>query len=198
VFSPSCDERAVFREFHDAIIGLMALDNAVAVGDEDVAVRRGDHIRGRIEHPWRVAGLTRLAQCQQDLALRRELDDGMTFPVFTAPICDPHIAGPIDIEAVRPIGETAAEIRNHFPAGVYFHHRIDRRTGAAVAAATLEDPQCLPVAMVDFHPDRSAELAITGQLQRQLLHTIRIRCGIWIVCALGIQRAVSTPDHNRG
>jgi hypothetical protein len=29
-----------------------------------------------------------------------------------------HVAGPIDVEAVRPIDETAAEIRNHFSAGV--------------------------------------------------------------------------------
>jgi len=41
MLSPSRDECASFRKFDDAIIGLVALKEAVAVGNEDVTVRRG-------------------------------------------------------------------------------------------------------------------------------------------------------------
>jgi len=97
----------------------------VAVGDKDVAVRGGDYIGGRIEQIRCVAGLTWFTERQQDLALRRKLDDGVTFAVAGAPIGHPYIAGAIDIEAVRPVDHAAAETRHHIAAGVQFQHRID-------------------------------------------------------------------------
>ena len=46
--APRLDERAVLREFHDARVD-------VAVGDEDVAVRRDRHVRDAVERVGAVA-----------------------------------------------------------------------------------------------------------------------------------------------
>jgi hypothetical protein len=62
VLSPSRDECAIFGEFYDAIICLVALKHTMAVGNKDVAVRCGDHIGGHIEHTRCAPGLTRLPQ----------------------------------------------------------------------------------------------------------------------------------------
>src|SRR4029077_17570725 len=110
------------------------------------------------------------------------------FAIFTAPTGDPHIAGSIGIEAVRPIDEAAPKNRNHLSAGVQLHHRIDRRTDASVAAAALEQPECLSVAIIDLHPDRRSKFAAIGQLNAKLLHTIRIRGGVWIICVLSVEQ----------
>src|SRR6266849_531198 len=56
--APRFDELAVSGELHDAGIGLVA----VSVGDEDIAVRRDDHVGGRVEMGGVFTGLARRAE----------------------------------------------------------------------------------------------------------------------------------------
>ena len=99
----------------------------------------------------------------------------MTFPVFTAPIGNPHIAGSIDIETVRPIDQTAPEIRQDLSVAIHLHHGIERRTDAGVGSATLVNPQCLAAAMVDFYSNGSAKFATIWQLNPEFFHAFGLR-----------------------
>ena len=51
IVTPGLDELAVLGELHDAGIGGLAV-SAMAVGHEDVAVRRDHHIGWRVEQSW--------------------------------------------------------------------------------------------------------------------------------------------------
>ncbi|HEY1982039.1 MAG TPA: hypothetical protein VGH13_18360 [Xanthobacteraceae bacterium] len=178
----------------------MAQHDAVSVGDKDVTVGRGDHIRWGIEHSRLVSGLTGFAERHEHLTVRRKLCDGVTFAVFAAPIGDPDIARSIDKKAVRPIDHAAAEIRNNLAVAIQFHHRIKRRSHAGVAAATLENPKCLAVAMVDFDANGRAELAPVRHLNGDVLHSVGIWRDVWIVFLLGfllgLKQTAPGADNN--
>src|SRR5262249_13713238 len=152
------------------IIGLMAVHHAMPVSDKNVTVRCGDHIRGRIEHTRRIAGLARLAESHEHLAVGRELDDRMAFAVFAAAIGDPHIAGTIDIKTVWPIDEAAPEVCEYLSIAIQLHHGINFRTDASVGSAALVNPQCLAVALVDLYSNGSAEFATVWHLNREFFH----------------------------
>src|SRR5207248_9633664 len=85
--APRLDELAVAGELDDARVGAPA----VSVGHEDIAVGRDENRGGRVEFVRTVAGDTRLAEPQQNFAVRTELYDLMTLPVLAAAIGDPHV-----------------------------------------------------------------------------------------------------------
>src|SRR5262249_23124271 len=76
--SPGLDEFAVLREFDDARVGIAAM----AIRDEDVPVRRGDHVGGLVEGIVAVTGGARLAERHEDLPVLVELDDDVAFALL--------------------------------------------------------------------------------------------------------------------
>src|SRR5213594_2963874 len=67
---PLLDVLPILVEADDAIVPAVAM----AVGDEDVAARRDDHVRGLIEQIGRGAADAGLAERTEHLALRAELE----------------------------------------------------------------------------------------------------------------------------
>ncbi len=142
---PGLDERPVLREFHDARIGIAA----VPVGDENVAVRRGDDIRGPVEGVGAVPGDPGLAQGEQHLALGAELDDLVAFAFLAVGVGDPDVAGPVDVNAVGK-GEHPGTEALEIPAGrAEPDERRERRADAGVRAAALEHPDVAAAIDVD-------------------------------------------------
>jgi hypothetical protein len=67
--SPRLDEPAVLREFHDPGVGVAAM----AIGDEDVAIWRDDHVRRLVEGTGSAAWNTGRSERQEYFAFRSEL-----------------------------------------------------------------------------------------------------------------------------
>ena len=72
------DERAVARELHDAGVGLPAM----AVPDEDIAIRRDQDGRRHVERVGAIASHPGLAKCHQELTVRAELEHLVTLSFF--------------------------------------------------------------------------------------------------------------------
>src|SRR5678816_2876780 len=90
--APLLDERAILRELHHAIV----LAVAMTVGDEDVAIRPDEDVRGLIEEVRTGATDTRLAERHQYFALRVELEDLVPLAVLAARVGHPEVALAID------------------------------------------------------------------------------------------------------
>src|SRR5262245_22172965 len=112
LLAPGLDELAGPVKFHDARVGVAA----VPVRDEDVAIRRDQRRRWRVELVVAAAGDAGLAERQQELALRREFEHLMALAVLAEAVGEPDIAVAIDMDAVRKDGEAGAETL-HQPAG---------------------------------------------------------------------------------
>src|SRR5262249_32619685 len=85
---PRLDERPVLRELHDS----RRLHRDVAVGDEDVAVRRDHDVGWLVERVRTVAGDSSLAKSQQKLAVGAVLVDQVALSVLAVAIGRPDIA----------------------------------------------------------------------------------------------------------
>ena len=85
---------------------------AVAVGDEDAPVRRGNHVVGLVELVRSVAWLPRRAEAHQELAVGAELVHLMPLRpvVVTGEIRHPDVALRVDMDAVRGDHDAAAEV----------------------------------------------------------------------------------------
>src|SRR5262249_20704398 len=93
LLAPGLDELAGPVELDDARIGVAA----VAVGDEDVAIRRGDDRRRRVELVRSAAGDAGLAERQQHLAVGAELEHLVALAVLADAIGDPDVALAVDV-----------------------------------------------------------------------------------------------------
>src|SRR5450631_1238840 len=176
VVAPGGDEFAIARIFDDAVVGLVA----VAVGDEDVAVRR-DHDVGRaVELVIAIAGNAWLADRHQQSAIGTELQSRCAPAIADLAIGDPDIAVAVRAEAMRPVDQLRAEA-HHLPAGgVEFLDRRDARSDTGFAAAAVVDPEAGAVA-IDIDADRLAPRPPFGQLRPVLDDVIRIWRAVWIV-----------------
>src|SRR5262249_16313167 len=123
-------------EFHDARVGVAI----VAVGDEDVAVGRGDH-RGRlVERVGTIAGDAGLAEGQQHFALGTEFEDLVPLAVPALAVRYPDVAVTIDVHAVGEDEHAGAEAAEELPRGIELQNRRIHLAGAGVGAATLAHP----------------------------------------------------------
>ena len=143
------------------------------VGDEDVAVRRDQNIGRRIEGVGTVARHTSLAQRHQDLAVGTELVDLMTLGALAPAVGDPHIAIPVDVEAVGKDKHPGAEAFRHVTGWIDLEDWRHVRAVAARAAAALEHPDALAVA-IDIDADRLSPFAPVWKLGPILDRAIRI------------------------
>src|SRR5262249_6502598 len=138
--APGLDELARLVELDDPGIGIAA----VAIGNEDVAVRRRDDVGRGVELVWAVAGHARLAERHQHLSVLVELDGRISLLVLAAtPVGDPNVVVLVDIKAVREVEHLRAERLHDIAVRVIFGERCDVRTLAAVAATAVEYPHAL-------------------------------------------------------
>src|SRR5580658_3575618 len=167
--APRLDELAVRRELDDPRIGLAA----VSVAHEDVAIGGDRDVRRGVELVGALARDTRLAEGQQHLALRAELDDLMTLAVGTGVVARPNVAAVIDIEAMGVIEETLAEACHKFSGGIEFLDRVEQGVGAVLHAAAVEHPDALAVG-IDVDARYLPDLAALGDLEPILIEPVRI------------------------
>ena len=137
----------------------------MTVGHEDIAVRRDDNVGWAIEGVGPCAQHSWLAERQQDLAVRIELDHLVPFAWCRrgAVVSDPDVALAIDVHAVRDGKQSRSERLHQTALCVKLENRRDRRVGARVAAAAICEPYRGTVA-VDVHSADSAEGATLRQL----------------------------------
>src|SRR5207247_2548178 len=144
--APLFDVLAVLVELHDSPIRVrrwIRILAAVAVGDEDVAVWRRDHIARLVERIGTIAWHARLSERQQHLALRTELDHLMALRAFFVALAvgDPDVSVLVDVKAVRKENHAAAKAREHFAGrAIELEDRRERRIGARIRAAAVVRP----------------------------------------------------------
>jgi hypothetical protein len=103
--SPRLDEPPAFREFHDARVGAAAM----AIGDIDVAVGRGDDGGRPVKGLVRLSSHAGPAKRHEHLSVRAELDHGMAFAVLAVSVGNEHVAVAIDMDRVRKHEKACAE-----------------------------------------------------------------------------------------
>src|SRR5262249_8320204 len=157
--APGLDEFAGLVEFDDAGIGVAA----VSVADENVAIGR-DQNRGRsVEGVRTVACRSGLAEREQDLAVRAELEDLVALAVLALGVGDPDVAVAVDKNSVRKPEHSGPETCHQLAGGVEFEHRSEVRAGTGVGPATLGDPDTGAVGI-----DRDASGGAPGSALRHL------------------------------
>ena len=114
----------------------------MTVGHEDLAVRCDDDVGWAVEGVGACAQHARLAERQQDLAVRIELDHLVPFAWCRhgAVVGDPDVALAIDVHAVRDGEQSRSERLHQAALRVKLENRRDRRIGAVVAATAICDP----------------------------------------------------------
>src|SRR5262245_10871694 len=107
----------------------------MAVGNEDVAVGRCHHGRGRVELVVAGTRNSRLAKRQQDLALRAELEHLVALALHPEAVGEPDIAVAIDMNAMREDQHAGTEGLHQLAGCIEFQDRIKRRslTGKGLA-----------------------------------------------------------------
>ena len=172
--APLLDEVAVLVELQDPpgrTLRRVGVLSAVAVRDEDVAVRRRDHVARLVELARAAARHPRFAQAHQLLALGAELDHlvplGARLVAF--PVGHPHVAVRVHVQAVRRDEQTGAEARQHLARlAIELEDGIEVRgvlAGLAQAAAAAVVGPDVPVVRVDVDAGRGAPLAVGGHLR---------------------------------
>ena len=128
-----------------------------------------------------VAGHAGLTERHQHLAVLVELYGRIALLVLAAPVGDPDVVVLVDIEAMREIEHPGAEARHDMTAGIVFGERRDIRSFAVVAAATIENPHALAVA-IDIQADSGPKTTPHGLLRPALIEPVRIGRGIGVRC----------------
>src|SRR5439155_6207844 len=82
---------------HNAGVGIPAM----AIGDEDFALRRDQDIGRLIERVRTVASDSRFAERHQELSIRAELEHLLTPSIFPGPVSHPDVSFPVDVDPVR-------------------------------------------------------------------------------------------------
>src|SRR5580704_14713500 len=176
VVAPGGEEFAVARVFDDAVVGLVAM----AVGNENIAVRRDLDVGRYVELVIAIAGNARLADRHQQASIGTELQSRCAPAIAGLAVGDPDIAVAVRAEAMRPVDQLRAEAR-HLPAGrIEFLDRRDARADAGFGATAVVHPEAGAVA-IDIDADRLAPRPPFGQFRPVLDDVIRIWRAVWIV-----------------
>src|SRR6185503_8986711 len=119
-------------EHRDASDQIGIRDVGMALRDVDIAVAWIGHDVGWIgQRLRRITADTWLAQRQQDFAVGAELHDDTALAFGATRIGDPHIPIAIDMNAMRPDEQPAAEATNLATAFVEVVHRVHRAAETA-------------------------------------------------------------------
>ncbi len=172
--APGLDELAVPVELDDARVGVLPVDDAVSVADEDVAIGRDQHRRRRVELVRRVTRNAGLAQRQQHLALRAELEHLMALAVLAEPVGDPDVAFLIREDAMREDEHAGAEGLDQAARHVEVQYRGQIGAGARVRPAALGNPDA-GAARINRDAGRGAPAAPFRQVRPVLDRVVRIR-----------------------
>ena len=144
---------------------------AMAVADEDVAVRRDEDGGRHVERVGTVAGHAGLAERHQHLAVLIELEHLVAFSVPARilavgpfPVGDPDVAVAVDVDPVRPDEHAGAKALDHLARRIELQDRRDGRSDAVVGAAPLEHPDAGAVP-VDRDAGGGSDLPAIGHLE---------------------------------
>src|ERR1700730_16274777 len=96
--APLLDELPVLGKLHHSRV---PGPDVMAVGNEDVPVRRDSNVVGLIESVLAVARDARFAKRHQHLSIRAKLEHLMPLAITPLSIRDPQVAGLVDADAVR-------------------------------------------------------------------------------------------------
>ena len=110
------------------------------IANEDVAVRSDRHTGRPVERVWSISGDSRLAKRQQNLSVRAELEDLLTFSVGALRVRDPQVPILIHVHAVRNHEHPRAEALYEFSRRIKFEDGRIRLSHAGIPAA----PFCHP------------------------------------------------------
>jgi hypothetical protein len=159
----------------------------VAVGHEDVAIRRRDHVGWLIEVRRILTSHTGRAEAQQYFAFRTELDDVMTTcdrGCARAPtagrqsIDDPDVALSVDVDAVRENEHFRSEATDQLARCIELHHDGQVRPHTRVGAAPVHDPDRFAIDVGLDGTDRPPHAS-----RRQLKRVAD--AFVWIWCIVG-------------
>ena len=202
LLAPCLDEFAVPGEFHDPRIGVPAMP----VGDEDIAARRDQDRRRRVEFVGAVARMAGLAERHQEFAVGTELEDLMAFAGGAEGVGHPHIAIAVDMKAVRKQKQPGPETLHQRAGRVELENGVEIRAVAGERATRLEerrgreraaalgDPDAGAV-RIDVDPAGRAPRPAVGQLSPVLDGAVRI--GEPVGRAAGL-RARKAAERERG
>src|SRR6185369_11810958 len=173
LLAPLLDVLAILVELDDAVVGIAA----VAIGNEDVAVRRHQDVGRRVERVLRGAGDARLTKCHEKLAVLIELHDGVALAVvLRGSVGYPDVVVLVDIQAVRKIDHAAAEALYQLAFFIELHDRIELRLRARPRVlATVEYPDALAVA-IDIDADDRTPFAPVRKLGPAISEFVGIGC----------------------
>jgi hypothetical protein len=130
----------------------------VRLGDEDVAVRRGDDIVRFGQVVRRIAGHAWRTEPHQHLALGAELVDRVPFPLRVgkflelrggggARVGHPDVAFAVNVHAVWKDEHVRPEAGDDVALRIHLHDGINLGTRTGVCAATLGDPYVPAIAI---------------------------------------------------
>src|SRR4051812_40703106 len=136
--APRLDELAVLRELHHAGVRIAA----VAVADEDVAVRRNEDGRRHVEGVGAIAGDASLAERHQELPLGAELEHLMPLAVplrilavRPLAIAHPDVPVAVDMDPMRANEHAGAEAPDDVARLVELQNRRHVRLGTVISTA---------------------------------------------------------------
>src|SRR5881409_963489 len=110
----------------------------MSLGDENVAVRRDNHIRRLVEQTWIGAGNARLAERHQQLSIRTELEDLITLTILYLRVGYPEVPLRIDRGAVRKHKHAFSPASEKLAGLVEFEDRRFRSSGTRVSRASMD------------------------------------------------------------
>src|ERR1043165_1396927 len=148
--APRLDQLAVVGELHHAGVRIAA----VAVADEDVAVRRDEDGRRHVERVRAIAGHASLAERHQELPLGAELEHLMPLAVplrilavRALAIAHPDVPVAVDMDAMWANEHAGAETPDDVARLVELQNRGDVRFGTVVSTAPFEHPDAAAIAI---------------------------------------------------
>src|SRR5260221_9706209 len=124
----------------------------MSIRDENIAVRRDEHVARLIESDRSVSLDSRLAERQHHFPILAELENLVACPGFAIAVRHPYIIVFIYEEAMRPHDHSCAKTFHQISRRIEFQDGREARIGTGSSAASFDDPNALSVA-IDVRAD---------------------------------------------
>src|SRR5262245_1685256 len=144
----------------------------MSIGNKNIAAWRSDNGRGSIECVLTVSCHARFSKSQQNFSLRIELDNLMTFAVFSLGVGHPYVAVLVDMHAMGKYEQARAEPLHGFAGSIKLEDGREVRSGAAAIAASLKNPDV--AVPIDVDPGCGSPLPALGKFRPALFDAIRV------------------------
>ncbi len=154
----------------------------MAVGDENVAIRGDQHVRGSVEGVIPGARNARLTQPHQQLTLGAELQYLVSLALFALCISNPDVVLVVDKNTVGPDKKSGAETSLQATLSVEHQNGVDIVfSDTAVFTTALGDPDI--IVTVDKHGAGRAPASTLGQFTPVLESLVWVFYGYgWYPC----------------